>query len=173
MSREVNWEQIRHSYRPKRIRLLFVGESRPANGTFFYTGDSILHDAMADAFRPTFPDFGGVGFPAFFAELGCYLEDLCSEPVNQWKIKDRRRIAAREAGEFALSERVTGTSPATVILVMKAILPNVRRVLAAGAVRSPLIALPFPARPQHREEFVGDLSRIVGEFHRRGGFQGS
>lgn len=155
-----------------RVRLLFVGESRPVNGTFFYAGASILHDVLLSAFQPTFPDFGEAEFPKCFAGLGCYLEDLCAEPVNQWKLKDPRRIAAHEAGESGLADRVAGMTPAAVILVMKEILPNVRRALAAAAVRSQLLALPFPARPQHREAFIRDLSRFVDKFHSLGGFQG-
>ena len=150
--------------------MLFVGESRPANGTFFYSGDSILHDAIREAFRPTFHDFGGVAFPTFFARLGCYLEDLCSAPVNKWKIKDPRRIKAREASEVSLAGRLEGTAPLEIILVMKAIAPNVSRALASAVITGAVHALPFPARPQHREEFVQVLSRIVGEFHLQGGF---
>ena len=168
-----DWERLRQSYRPTLTRMLFVGESRPANGTFFYAGDSILHDAIRDGFLPTCQGFGGIGFLSYFAKLGCYVEDLCPEPVNQWKIRDPRRLAARDAGEAALAVRLTGLEPAVVVLVMKAIVPNVQRALSAATIASPVHALPFPGRPRHRETFVRNLSQIVAEFQRRNGFLGS
>lgn len=35
-------EQKRRRYRPQKVRVLLIGESAPANGTFFYRGDSSL-----------------------------------------------------------------------------------------------------------------------------------
>jgi hypothetical protein len=35
-------EALRLSYKPEHIKILFVGESAPASGKFFYKGNSML-----------------------------------------------------------------------------------------------------------------------------------
>ena len=35
-------EELRRRYQPKEVKVLFIGESPPARGTFFYKGDSPL-----------------------------------------------------------------------------------------------------------------------------------
>ena len=44
-------ERLRRQYRPEHIRLLFIGESPPASGRFFYRRDSGLYRAIRDTFR--------------------------------------------------------------------------------------------------------------------------
>jgi len=168
MNNGADWELQRRSYRPSVIKLLFIGESRPRNGTFFYAGDSVLFSAINDAFRVPFPTTDADGFLTFFAGRGCYLEDLCLDPVNQWEINDSRRIAARRAGEGALGSRLKGLAPAAVVVVMKAIAPNISRVLASAAISCPVHELPFPARLKHRQEFVRELGQIVCGLKRDG-----
>ena len=36
------YENLRNHYKPDKVEVLFVGESRPQGGTFFYQGDSTL-----------------------------------------------------------------------------------------------------------------------------------
>lgn len=43
-------ETIRSTFRPDRIDVLFVGESAPTAGTFFYKGDSSAFREMRKAF---------------------------------------------------------------------------------------------------------------------------
>jgi len=43
-----DYKALRLSYKPPQIKVLYVGESRPQNGTFFYLGNSILYKAIAD-----------------------------------------------------------------------------------------------------------------------------
>ena len=40
---------------PSSLQLLFIGESPPASGRFFYRGDSGLYRAMRDAFHAVVP----------------------------------------------------------------------------------------------------------------------
>jgi hypothetical protein len=76
-------ELIRQSYRPNQIRLLLVGESPPASKKFFY-GESAMTKYTAQAFKKAH----GVSFRddkeflQYFKRCGCYLDDLCHEPVN-------------------------------------------------------------------------------------------
>jgi hypothetical protein len=61
-------EECRARYRPKKILTLFVGESAPAGGTFFYFGNS----GMARYMQQVFPPQGG-DFLEAFKERGWYL----------------------------------------------------------------------------------------------------
>ena len=79
----VDVERLRRRYRPQRIRLLFVGESAPAGGTFFYAENSTLYFETREAFAKQFrEELANRSFLDFFRGLGCYLDDLCLEPVN-------------------------------------------------------------------------------------------
>jgi hypothetical protein len=80
---ERDLEPLRLDFLPDDVRLLFLGESPPAGGTFFYLANSKLCEATKEAFRSALPDqVRGPNFLVRFAELGCYLDDLCLEPVN-------------------------------------------------------------------------------------------
>lgn len=85
-------EELRRRYRPHPIKILFVGESPPARGTFFYKGDSGLARYTKLSFQQVYslPDLAMADFLHGFKAAGCYLDDLCLEPVNRMKASDRR-----------------------------------------------------------------------------------
>ncbi|MEW6230545.1 MAG: hypothetical protein AB1700_21080, partial [Bacillota bacterium] len=51
-------EQKRQNYQPRDVRVLLIGESPPANGTFFYSGNSNLARYTREAFEAVFGSFG-------------------------------------------------------------------------------------------------------------------
>jgi hypothetical protein len=70
--------------------VLFLGESPPAGGTFFYYANSKLYDATREAFEAGIPALRRTDdFLDAFKRLGCYLEDLSPVPVNHLDLKDR------------------------------------------------------------------------------------
>ena len=74
-------ETVRAHYRPKTILTLFIGESAPYSGDFFYFGNTALtgymHKAMGAA------GLGGAGdFLERFKSYGWYLDDLVLTPIN-------------------------------------------------------------------------------------------
>ena len=75
MTSEFSFEELRHSYKPDQIQVLFVGESPPAGATFFYAGNSNLarytQDAFAEVFGMTFDS--AESFLDYFRCAGCYL----------------------------------------------------------------------------------------------------
>ena len=74
--------QIRNHYRPDRIRILFVGESPPASGKFFYNGNSQLARNMRRILGRLLLD-DPKDFLARFEASGCCLDDLVLIPVNK------------------------------------------------------------------------------------------
>lgn len=90
MDREV----LRESYKPRKIRLLLIGESAPASGRFFYQ-KSLMTVYTSRAFEAVF----GKSFPNesafldFFRSTGCYLDDLSVVPVNRMPRSLRERAS--------------------------------------------------------------------------------
>lgn len=139
---------------------LFVGESRPKNGTFFYLGDSRLARFTFQAFSL---DMKGTESAAAsldgFRHQGFYLVDLCSQPVNG--LVRRERTAARADGVMTLSKTIRETGPAAIVVVMKAIEPHVRLAASqADCGATPIFVLPFPAMG-HEPEYVAQLRELI------------
>lgn len=158
-------EELRQSYKPETVRVLFVGESHPAGGTFFYKADSKLFRYTLEAFSEVYghscPE--GAAFLSFFQQLGCYLDDLYLEPVNHLSREERRRC--REAGVPSLRQRVEEIQPQAVVVVMCAIMPYVERALRAMTV--PLYSLPFPVRG-HQRRYIEELITVLRELQEKG-----
>ena len=154
------YELIRDKYRPRRVRVLFVGESRPSGGRFFYCGDSLLVKHTAEAFSERYGPFPDIpSFLVRFKSLGCFLVDLVPNPVNH--LPPQRRQRRRRAGVPALAATLAKTRPLVIIVVMTAIAAHVRRAAVRGGVAStPLHVLPFPAMG-HQRRYVNALSALI------------
>lgn len=149
-------ESVRTAYRPECVRHLMVGESAPAGGTFFYYANSILYRQTRDAFRNVFGEACGAGdaFLRYFRDRGFFLDDLCLVPVNG--IEGPRRLDHRRAGVKPLAARMAAANPQTVIVVMKAIIPEVREAAALAGIAPAFVELPFP-RPEHQAAFLAGM----------------
>jgi hypothetical protein len=131
------FEELRKSFRPGRITTLFVGESAPASGRFFYSGDSSLFHAMKREFgsRETFlKDFKKKGF---------YLDDLVLTPIN--KLERHERLRQRQEAVPKLARRLVEYKPKAVIVVMRAILPTVRKAMQMAGISYEPFCVPHPA----------------------------
>jgi hypothetical protein len=150
-------ERLRRRYRPACIRMLFIGESPPASGRFFYRQDSGLYRAIRDAFRMIDPSITDDTFLEIFQNSGCYLIDACTGPVDQLDARSRR--AACLAGELALTRKIRRLEPAAILTLLNSIRDNVRRAAAQAGWRGPILELPYPGRwASHRKIF---LERLV------------
>ncbi len=162
-------EALRLKYLPEDVRVLFVGESPPAGGTFFYSKDSGLYRATKDAFLAAFPGADcGEDFLDAFARAGCYLEDLCPEPVNHAPAAERLRL--RRESEPRLAQTLKDVRPRAAIVLLKGITPNVRRcVLLAGMPALECHAVTYPSRwKHHREAYQMQLQSILRGLRERG-----
>ena len=153
-------ERLRQRYRPRQVRLLFVGEAPPASGRFFYKANSGLYRAIRDVFTRVFPTVQKEDFLDSFCGLGCYLVDLCATPVDHLSNKQRKK--ARMKAEFRFSRVLKGTSPKILINVVKDISINVRRALELTNWKCDYIDLPYPGRwKHHRKVFERGLKAIL------------
>lgn len=155
-------ERLRTRHRPVDVRLLFVGESAPAGGTFFYAENSTLYFETRAAFARAFPEhLPGRAFLDLFKELGCYLDDLCLDPINQLPdpVRRQRRIDA----EASLAERLRRYDPRTVVAIGKTTAaPHVRTALdRADLTKISLRVVAFPGRPEHKIMFHREMDGIL------------
>ena len=164
-----NHKALQEGYEPTDLNVLFVGESRPASGKYFYASDSTLYFAMRDAFEQTLGRGTDGGFLDFFQELGCYLTDLSAEPVNQLPFGSSERIAARRAGIPALTDLISKRKPIVLVAVLLDIEPEVRNAVQSSGESPVVHFLPFP-RGQERTRFVRLLSELLTQFREVGYF---
>lgn len=154
-------EELRQKYRPERIQALFVGESPPAGGDFFYAGTGNLFRSTEEAFRRVYGILIGDDFRRTFQATGCFLDDLCVEPVNHMPLSERRR--ARERGVVPLSGRMASLQPRVIVPVKIDVEPHVKRAAEAAGLSDRLRpAIPFPAMG-NKPRFVAELSRLIAE----------
>lgn len=155
-------EKLRRSFRPDVVAVLFVGESPPANGTFFYCGDSNLYFHTREAFSvASGRRFASspISFLSFYRQCGCCLDDLSVEPVN--RLGGKKRRAQCKSGITGPAERMRLLQPRSVIAVKASIVRQVQRsIREAQCERTTLHALPFPARG-YETHFVEGLVKIL------------
>jgi len=145
-------ERLRKLYRPDRVRILFVGESPPASGRFFYRADSGLYHAVRETFVRAFPSLRNTEFLDSFCSLGCYLIDLCGEPVDDMTPHARRQACGR--GEKRLVQKIRAIQPQTIVSVVRSIGANVRHAQERAKWSGRYLELPYPGRWHRlRKEF--------------------
>lgn len=160
-------EFLRRSFRPADVRLLFIGEFPPASGRFFYRGNSGLYRAIRDAFRAVDPSIGDARFLEVFQSLGCYLIDLCPQPVDH--LEPRSRRAARRASEESLSWAIAQLRPVMIATVVRSIEGNVTRAASRAGWRGSFIHMPYPGRwSRFRSVFVDGLAPAINGLLRVG-----
>ena len=153
-------ERLRLRYRPAQLRLLFIGESPPASGKFFYKGDSGLYRAMRDTFRTLDSSITDADFLPRFQAGGCYLIDACLEPVDHLQPGSRR--AACLAGEVSLSRKIRALQPPAIVTVVRSIRANVQRAACRAGWDGPIIDVPYPGRwVRHKQIFLAKLVPIL------------
>jgi hypothetical protein len=149
-------ERLRESFRPSRIQLLFVGESPPASGRFFYAANSGLYRAMRAAFQTADSSIEEEAFLTEFRARGCYLTDLTHEPVDHLDAPLRRTM--RTNGEKLLAREIARLQPQMIAPVLRSIVNNVENAATLANWRGQILQLPYPGRwSRHREAFIETL----------------
>ena len=153
-------EQLRRSYRPEQVRLLFIGESPPASWRFFYSRNSGLYRAVRDVFAAVDASVNDENFLQMFQSSGCYLVDLCSEPVD--RMSPSHRQATCRASEHSLALTIARLRPQMIATMLRSIEGNVSNALARACWSGSLLHLSYPGRwTQSRREFVTGLLPVI------------
>lgn len=156
-------EEIRLSYKPERVKILFVGESAPAAGTFFYKADSLCGYTQR-AFSQVFEDAGtkyGYDFLDYFNAKGCYLDDLCLVPVNAMNKAERKSCWLK--GVPLLAKRLAEYKPDVVITILLGIKDYVEEACNRAKLDNvKRFAIPF-AGNGNQGRYVAELAEILRE----------
>jgi len=140
--------------------MLFAGESPPASGRFFYARDSGLYRAMREAFQAADASVSDENFLVAFQESGCYLVDLCADPVDRLDAKARRTACA--AGEESLARTIADMQPVAIGILLRSIGQNVANAIALAGWRGEPIQLPYPGRwVRHRKAFIDIVTPAI------------
>jgi len=161
----------RNKYKPRRVNILFIAESPPSSGGYFYSGKTIGKDHL---FRETMKalEFWPSGRPMRkdcdkrsmlreFRSLGFFLIDTCEFPVDKLPPRERRISTIR--GAMTLPGRVEALCPDRILIVKKTVFkPAIQALSITGFARRVLNTdpLPFPSHG-NQKKYRTMLRRLV------------
>jgi hypothetical protein len=150
----MNLEELRQSYKPTRITTLFMGESAPRSGKFFYTQNTNLYRAMQLAFA------ANEDFLAEFQARGFYLDDLSLIPVNGMERRERQQQL--QASIPSLAQRLIQHKPKTIVILLRSIDPLVRQAAQEAKLAVPIFTTTYPGRfIKSRDRFKSEMATIL------------
>jgi hypothetical protein len=154
-------ESVRKRYRPARIVTLFVGESAPHNGTFFYRGDSLMLRQMKIVVESAFGETDDI--PKTFMAYGWYLDDLVLEPVNHLQ-KPQRKTKCLEA-QKSLAARIAEYRPLAIVSLLRSIDRIVTNAAKSAGSDANILSVPFPGMG-NQVRFRDAMARIIHDLPR-------
>ena len=149
-------EAARARFRPAKITTLFVGESAPVSGDFFYYGNNAM---LTHVQRAVDQALGGSDdFLQRFKAYGWYLDDLVLTPVNHLTKRDRE--AKNRDAQNSLSARIAEYQPLAIVSLMLGIKTIVDAAAIAAGNHAPRFAVPFPGMGQ-QARFQTAMAEII------------
>ena len=160
----MNIEALREQFRPNRVTLLFVGESPPASGKFFYDKGPMTRftaTAFEAAHELTFSPTDPKEFLTYFKRCGCFLDDISHSPIDGLAAEDRTRRLAESVADFA--RRLAAFKPKAIVVALKKIEPHARIAAAQAGLQVPIHVVPFPGYG-HQTKYIERLAEIVRQY---------
>ena len=155
-------EQLRIEYKPKEVNVLFIGESPPQSGKFFYKEDSILYKYTREVFNLVYKEKYTTEFLEFFKSFGCYLDDLCHYPINNKS--DEKRFAFRKQEIPSLATRIKEMQPKAIVIVMQGIEQYVQEAITLSGLRiskDRVFTTNFPRNKGNVEIFKSNIMKFL------------
>ncbi|MEZ5822315.1 MAG: hypothetical protein R3D82_16075 [Xanthobacteraceae bacterium] len=149
-------EATRASYRPDRMKTLFVGESAPASGDFFYYGNNNMLKHMQRAVDAALGEGGE--FLDRFKSYGWFLDDLVLVPVDKLAPPERKAKCV-EATE-SLADRIALYQPLAIVSLLVSIRPIVEKAAKQAGSTAQMYGVPFPGMGQ-QSRFHNEMLKIV------------
>ncbi len=166
-----DYAQAREKYQPHKIKILFVAESPPSSGGYFYFSETIGKDHL---FRETMKalDLWPVSRPLRrgvdkrpllerFRSNGFFLIDTCELPVD--KLSTTERMTAVRRGAVGLASRVRRLNPAHIIVVKNTVFRPVCQALEREGLGRRILnktSLPFPSHG-NQKKFRNNLRQMM------------
>jgi hypothetical protein len=149
-------EATRARFRPERITTLFVGESAPASGDFFYYGNNAMLRHMQRAVQDSFGESSD--FLKSFKAFGWYLDDLVLEPVDKLSLLERE--AKCLDAQNSLADRIAEYQPLAIVTLLLRISDIVDAAAIAANCNAARFAVPFPGMG-NQTRFKDEMARIL------------
>lgn len=155
----INHQALRESFKPERIKVLFIAEAPPKNDTFFYSAKGGFYNFTKQIFNELFKEEidKSSDFLHFFQNKGCFLDDLCHEPKTYEEIcknKDDKDGYIKK-----LQSRLMSYNPQAIIITLKEIDGFVRDAIKRSNITlNPelIITLDFPGNG-HQNDYKPSL----------------
>jgi hypothetical protein len=145
------------------MTILFVGESPPDSKRFFYYGNGNIAFSTMRSFSKSFKVKCNnvLSFLQFFKDCGCYLDDMCHEPVNYLSRADKESMIWE--GVDGLRNKILLFSPRLIVAILSRIRPYVYEAAEKASFSLNAIhVLPFPGHG-HQSQYEINLSEILNE----------
>jgi hypothetical protein len=145
-------KEAQAKYRPDQIKVLFVGESPPISGKYFYYGrNSLLHQMKRALGEDQTAD---VDFLMKLKQRGWYLDDIVQTPVKE-HVELRKKC--REARDD-LAARIRDYNPFVVVCLLRRIRDEVEAAVLKAGSDACVYAVSFP--PQQSRRFQEEMTRL-------------
>lgn len=160
--------EARERYRPQRVKVLFVAESPPSSGKFFYFGENNLLSHLRSAVRESLKDDASfslkedASFLNWLKEYGWFLDDLVVKPIDNVSAAQRER-ECREARPD-LASRIRRYQPSAIVTILLRIRDHVEIAACRADSKACLYFVPFPGHG-NQKEFRADMARILPRLH--------
>jgi hypothetical protein len=152
----------RNKYKPGKVKVLFIAESPPSSGGYFYSWKAIGKDHL---FRETMKALqiwpidrplrkGCDKRPMLneFRKVGFFLIDTCDFPVD--KLYSRQRRLSTTQGASTLPGRVKSLDPDRILIVKKTVFKPATQALSDAGFGDRILnpkPLPFPSHGNQRK----------------------
>jgi hypothetical protein len=152
----------RNKYKPSKVNVLFIAESPPSSGGYFYAEKTIGKDHL---FRETMKalEFWPIDTPMRrgcdkrrilneFRSSGFFLIDTCEIPVDRLQSRERRLSTVQ--GALTLPRRVKSLDPDRILIVKKTVFKPASQVLTDAGFGNRILntkPLPFPSHGNQRK----------------------
>jgi hypothetical protein len=157
---------LRNKYVPKKLKVIFVLESPPASGKYFYDKNGSVSEPLFSAMMKLLnfnPQDKREGLK-YFAESGHFLVDATYEPVNKLKGKIRENIILRNYQNLVADLRKFGGPKQINVILVKANICRLieSRLLSDGFnVQNHGVIVPFPSTGQ-QNKFLIAVQKVIG-----------
>lgn len=156
------YSAARNRYKPREIDVLFIAESPPSSGGYFYAEETIGKDHLFretmralelwHSRRPMRKGCDKRWMLNAFRSLGFFLIDTCEFPVD--KLRPIERRISTSQGALTLPDRVDALCPGRIVIVKKTVFkPAIQALSGAGFGGRVLNAepLPFPSHGNQKK----------------------
>jgi len=165
---EEDYKKMREPYIPTRVEVIFVLESPPRSGKYFYNPDGTVTEPLFMAMMTCVLGYDKDAVPVKseglreFAAQGYLLVDATYSPVNKLKKKKRDEVIRKNSSRLMNELRKFSRSKNTRIILVKA---NVCRILEPLLkkqfnVANEGVVIPFPAYG-HQKDFCRKIKKLL------------